>query len=718
VNKPHQDAAETQIKALNEKIDRIMRGDLPYGASNANLYLALEKPELPQGRFQRVLHALSPYTIFRLKPFGDPLDPMAQNSLYFAAGLMTAIFILEFVGWSLLLNEVLNAGVLRWSWYSVAAVYFGLLFGFAIVALEQAILTADTTRGWGKLKATIWIRIVLIGASAIITTQPYELLFFSSEVKDRVHQESIRAEMVLRYPDYRRLNYSLAQPNTLPAAEHPADTPAPRTGGRRRVDDFTAACPPAANSEPPALVRGADERDENFEARKQEGRRNWLARMRDSCEAARSAIPARIQSVNALIAQNQAELTKARSGIDSQIAKLGCNQRQLPEPDGCAELRKKLRDVVDSFDKTRKELQADRAALTDTQGQLEISSTAYENQLKREFNQLPSAPGLSVQQLEEAAATPEAMRSARNALNRYLTDLTHSKPGEKVALRDYRGGPPIVFQDQEYGITNKVRVLYTELLGGPYQWPGAKPELIDAIMREFPLTDPPGGSRWYRWLPWGMVLLASMFLPFVSLGYKRTLNENLNLYYVTEYQEQLGHVGATVSTEAARRFRERREGEARRPNGTGAAPPGGDGSSAARFSETGRNRYSDPEPPFGQEDFSSAGSHERNGGQSSNDFHSNTNGYGRPPHNPDDRQPAMDSEPEARNEDVPPQPQVPRTEVGEWKGRSARRLPPGDGYGRSSGDEEYRGYPVTDRGDGYSGGGDDAGHREADDPEI
>jgi len=45
--------------------------------------------------------------------------------------------------------------------------------------------------------------------------------------------------------------------------------------------------------------------------------------------------------------------------------------------------------------------------------------------------------------------------------------------------------------------------------------------LINSITKEFPLTDPSGGSRWYRWLPWGAVLMASMFLPFVSLGYKR-----------------------------------------------------------------------------------------------------------------------------------------------------------------------------------------------------
>src|SRR5271165_5251757 len=127
---------EDTIKDLKDRIDRMKNDRLfPFGSSNANLYFALPRQPKPRNWSERVLSWLSVSSFFKLKPFGEPHDPMARNSLYFAQWILVGIFLMELVGWSLLFNEILNAGVLTWSLASLPAIFFGLIFAFGIIAL-------------------------------------------------------------------------------------------------------------------------------------------------------------------------------------------------------------------------------------------------------------------------------------------------------------------------------------------------------------------------------------------------------------------------------------------------------------------------------------------------------------------------------------------------------------------------------------------------------
>jgi hypothetical protein len=564
-------AARDTIRDLNDRITRMMRdGQRPYSTSNAKLYLALNSQPQPKQWWRRLLRWINPYSVFRLKPFGEPLDPMAQSSLYFAAGLLSAIYIMEFVGWSLLFNEVLNAGLLKWSALSIPAMYFGALFAFGIIALEQAILTADTTHGWGKRKGTLAIRIILIGCSALITTQPYELLFFSSEIKDRVHQESIRSEMVDHYPEFHQFN--VVQTQALPEgvdstnASLPADPlPAPTVGGAF-IQAANRACPAPDTVQEPVLQTRPSESADIFDARLRQAVRDRLTLHLDGCDAALKDLPGRITVLDQQSAANQIDFDRTRTEIGQETARLGCGSAKGAPERGCEGLRARLSDLRKAFTASSAKLQTERANIQAAIQRYQLSRRAYEIQMGRESGQRAVIAAGGSTSEEDVQATPEMIRARRTQLKRYMDQLLVSKVGAKLDLPGYRGAPPTTFRDFEYGVTNKIRVLYSELAGQPYLWPTVDPQLIKSVKAEFPLGDPEPGFHWYRWVPWAAVLLAAMFMPFVSLGYKLTLNENLNLYYVTEFQEQLGHVGATVASQAKMRFWELRGTKGERPN--------------------------------------------------------------------------------------------------------------------------------------------------------
>jgi hypothetical protein len=598
---PHPDL-QGRIRELEANIREYADGkEAPYAGAPTNLYVALEKPAPTDAWWKIALRALSPYSVFKLRPYGKPPDPSAQGALYFAAALITAIFVMEAMGWALLFNEVLNAGVMRLSPWTIMAAYFGILFGFGIVALEQAILTTDTTRGWGRLKKTLVVRVVLIGASAAITTQSYELLAFSSEIKDRVHQESVRAEMVLRYPEYTDLN-RVKMPD---APDSTGSVPAPQPAqvlASGATDPYTNACPAPDSVHPTELQQGPTESKDVHDAREKQNRRDWLAGKLAGCDSAVKTITDAEHSAEAEISSRSVALAR----ISSQLAQAGCGRSHAEaEPEGCGLLRQQIANASSAVERAR----ISHSNLENRQRELELSRGTYSNELVNENDGPTTNTGSSGADPEETPATPGQMIKRRRALEKYLNALITSQPGQKLELPDLRGGDSSTFKDKEYGITNKVRVLYSELMSTPYQWPNVSQERIEAIKREFPLGDPIPGFHWYRWLPWAAVLSAAMFLPFVSLGYKGTLNENLNLYYIPEYQEQLGHVGATLATQAGRRFRERRAQDT--DSGSDTQAGGQRPSTSSGSPDEHRRNYSgfrDSEPRWPTDNFSGGSS--------------------------------------------------------------------------------------------------------------
>jgi len=542
------------IDDLSLRLDRISTNvrDVPYAASNANLYLALPKESSPTRWWVRILARLSIASWFKLKPFGEPHDPMARNALYFSQWLLFSIFLLEWVGWSLLFNDVLNGGVLQLSVATVFAVAFALLFAVGTLALEQAILTADVSDGWQGKRKTLVFRILIILFSALITTQPYELAFFRSEVASRIHQESVRAEMAVRYEDYRRFGAALTA-GADTGATGAVDSTASTEVAANWFDDVSRRCPEPQAVTAPSLTRLSDELADHFDARQTEAARRFYGGHSVDCDAALSTVPKRLNDNNARLSSNSEALVRTRREISSERA--ACDQSD-PESE-CVNRLVNLASLERQLLRQRGSLDDERVRIQRTQDHLTMNMDAF----ARRSDAAPRSTVTNRPEDAGASATPEVIRVRTQQLKNYLTRLAHSNPGDTIQLEPYRNIPEPAFRDRQYGITDKIRVLYSELRGVAYQWPSTDAATKNTIASEFALSDPEPGWRLYRFVPWLAVLFAAMFLPFVSLVYKLTLNENLNLYYVTEYQELLGHVGAMITTDAKRRFWEQRRHE-------------------------------------------------------------------------------------------------------------------------------------------------------------
>lgn len=572
---------EDTIKDLKDRINR-MKGDrlFPFGSSNANLYFAVPRQTEPRSWLERMLRWLSVSSFFKLKPFGEPHDPMARNSLYFAQWLLTGIFLMELVGWSLMFNEILNAGVLTWSFASIPAIFFGVIFAFGIIALEQAILTADVIGGWGKLKGTLVVRIFLIACSAAITTQPFELLVFNSEIKDRIHQESIRAELVLRNAEYHEVNRALAAPTSPVDNTSPSDVGPSSASGGTLIDDDDQRCP--ARIPEPQLSQG-NETGDVFEAQVNRERQRLLTYYQASCAAVLSRVQSHSDAIAGGLRANNDLLSKATQ----QIKRLGtCGPGSTDAELRCRNELQQLKQQQSGSEKRIAELTKAQSAAALAKDRFEANRETLER-LSQTADQAVVDAGTET--------TPKMLIERRTQLRAYLREVLKSEPDPKdgtITLPPYRKVKESSFQDQKYGLTNKVRVLYSELAGAPYQWPTDDVSTKNEIEREFSgLKHPEPGWTLYRTVPWAVVLVMAMFLPLVSLGYKFTLNENLNLYFNTEYQELLGHVGATIATEAKKRFFELhpRKGKGR---GKREGDPPSEGSDSIRFdsAEAGTSR--------------------------------------------------------------------------------------------------------------------------------
>src|ERR1039457_6816471 len=127
------------------------------------------------------------------------LTQRPKFDMYGVAAILTVIFLFDLGAWSLLFNMILHAGIMENTKSTFLAVLAGLIFASATLIYERQFMTADTSSATGlKRRLFIWLAIFLrlsvLGAAALVTSQPMELLVFDGAIADRIHEESVWME--------------------------------------------------------------------------------------------------------------------------------------------------------------------------------------------------------------------------------------------------------------------------------------------------------------------------------------------------------------------------------------------------------------------------------------------------------------------------------------------------------------------------------------------
>jgi len=141
---------------------------------------------------------------FKLDIYGDSsLTRCATYEMKFYALMLAFIGLFDFIAWFLLWNMIFYNSGKQFGGWSLFALTLALIFATMVFLWERSWAIRDTdTRFFSKMTFfTVLggtLRILVIAGAAFIQAQPLEDIAFNSAVQRRVHEQSVRAEAVLR----------------------------------------------------------------------------------------------------------------------------------------------------------------------------------------------------------------------------------------------------------------------------------------------------------------------------------------------------------------------------------------------------------------------------------------------------------------------------------------------------------------------------------------
>lgn len=191
---------------------------------HAPLRLFLASP--PASRGQRWLDRLARW--LDLDVFGDSLlSRRARGDMRIQAVLLAIVFVFDLSVWSLIGNLLFGAG-LELGWYTLPAVLLGLLTAMVVFAWERSFAIFDSRSGWTLWRgAGLLLRLGLIVAAAFATAKPFELIVFWTPIRQRVYDEWVRQEVVVRQVAIGALNRDIealrTRRSSIPASVEGSD---------------------------------------------------------------------------------------------------------------------------------------------------------------------------------------------------------------------------------------------------------------------------------------------------------------------------------------------------------------------------------------------------------------------------------------------------------------------------------------------------------------
>jgi len=115
------------------------------------------------------------------------------------------IFGFDFLAWGVFFNQILQGGLLKVGRFTAIAMALGCGLAMFFFLYERAVMTFDTSQGKRRLYNAMMLRSVVILVGGALTTQPIELLLFKESIKRRIREESIRREIVIKWPEFNYL---------------------------------------------------------------------------------------------------------------------------------------------------------------------------------------------------------------------------------------------------------------------------------------------------------------------------------------------------------------------------------------------------------------------------------------------------------------------------------------------------------------------------------
>ncbi len=473
----------------------------------------------------------------------------------FTALLLAIIFSFELGAWTLLFNAIFHSELLAFGWATVAAVIPASFFAGAVLVYERSFITTDTTAGFLRLILPVGTRLAVIGASALITAQPVELLIFRGQILQRVHEEGIRGEVIARREQLKkaREKEELNREELLKL----------ETGEIILREDTLLREKDVARQE---------ERDKKSELERnlQRAQRNvnyWNRIVLEREESVRSArrrptsTPEEIQTLRDSVQQ-------ARNNLGGWT-----NRRDQAQQD-LEVTNQRIVDFTNDLEQLKQEFDTQRDEARDLRLAGGSLAAAEQSRLLEWINQLrkvepgdaePVAEVLVAARAAAAGGSPVAADDSPAAVDASATNGDGLEPAT-TAVEPYRYWFP------DYDFFEQLRVLRDLRKGFPSTWPGIGVDDAQALGTTYglesirpcrgqdvisggpsisvdPKCDP---ERWNRHLQqaqqfewsWRVVYAIAIVIPLLVIATKLLMTPELKAYYSSAHQAAAGNADA------------------------------------------------------------------------------------------------------------------------------------------------------------------------------
>lgn len=451
--------------------------------------------------------------LFKLDVYGTSLlSRRAAFEMNRAALVLLIILAFETTLWAAVFNLVFYADINSFGGWTIAAILFGLVFGFIIVAFDQSFLVMDTKgKGWIRLIGSAAIRVGAILLAVVAAGGVLDLIFFEQPIERRIEEENLRWFLVAMSTELYERELALEDHETQ------------RATAQAEAEELQQA-----------------------EAR--------LPKLKRELQATEGAVSGARASLELLDQQKQTTLSAVEQLTNRLVGAM-----DVPEEDS-ARIQNRLLVLRNQLEETKQSIvkqEGFKASAGLRATQLRDSIKAIEERINNLRKKRKDR--LSAQDLEDKKHREE-QRKSRKALQHWVD--RYRIAAEKESLLDdpaitgllgEESTPPRPDVFQRYRILNDLKA------GAPPLWPPTTTSNVERLRQEFNLLDPPRCSEvppgqkmpdhcrsarvyWFGfWLLFGVAAL----VPSMALLMKVALSsEDTKAYYSRVHQAAVGNSDA------------------------------------------------------------------------------------------------------------------------------------------------------------------------------
>jgi hypothetical protein len=439
------------------------------------------------------------------------LNRRAAVEMESAAVILLSVYAFEFLAWGLLFNVIIHGSTWVVSPLSGFAALLAFLFATVIFVFEKSFVTADFSQGmWAKFGAYV-IRVTIILASAMATSQPVELMVFGDAIDARLYEETVRAEALREAADVQEAR-ERSDVRTMAVALSQA------TAETREYDDWREADQAAAVSTVQLATAETELAQATADVEKYTGARSYWK----SQKAKRAALM--------LAAPNDADLAERSAKAERYYKGNSWALTKAEKAQTAARVQ-------------AASAQASAAAARGTLNRRQEEKTVYRESLQQ---------GLS----NQADRAREDLEGRVEWMDQVMSGNHRSIPVQVVG----DGLAPLTIQHADF--TQRLAILADLRAGRPARWPASSAETRMASCDLFGLCDEAAASdpvtqarsadaaRTFRMTYWAAFIIA-VVIPLLTLAFKLLMPRELKAYYSTVGQARSGNPAAVKALWAA-----------------------------------------------------------------------------------------------------------------------------------------------------------------------